>query len=222
MQVAHVKLDIVKFSIVITGTAHNPTILNPDFLARWEIVPEEWGWKLGASTLTTPAFSQVQYESGVVITVEPGKLQIQDAGDERDPASSRIGHIAKAYVSQLPHVPLAAIGLNFNCLLPYDEPKKYLRERFLRDGPWDSEAHSVQAFGLRLRYELDDGRLTLALDSGTANPQEDGERMAVVTANGNLHRQLDSDTSNSQLPRIIGGVRNDWESFRTFLLEILE
>ncbi len=32
---------LIQFSVVISGESHNPTILNPDFLASRNIVPSE-------------------------------------------------------------------------------------------------------------------------------------------------------------------------------------
>jgi hypothetical protein len=44
---------LIQFSVVISGETHNPTILNPDFLAVRNIVPSEWGWDT-SQVVTTP------------------------------------------------------------------------------------------------------------------------------------------------------------------------
>lgn len=66
----------LEFSVVVVANDHNPTILNPDFLERQQIVPQTWGWKVADPAITTPPFAMVVYDSGVTVSVEPNKLQI--------------------------------------------------------------------------------------------------------------------------------------------------
>ena len=59
---------LIQFSTVVVGKAHNPTILNPDFLAVNGIVASDWGWEV-AETITTPPFAVVRYTCGVSVTI---------------------------------------------------------------------------------------------------------------------------------------------------------
>ena len=114
-------LELLSFSVVVTGTAHNPSILNPDFLERREIVPKEWGWQVGAPPITTPPFSQVQYATGVTISVETGKLQVSDEGGACDPNQSRIDATDTYEVTEgniFTHGPFVRFTMAFG-----DEPK---------------------------------------------------------------------------------------------------
>ena len=58
---------LFQFSGVVVGQAHNPTILNPDFLAAEGIVPKSWNWSV-SETITTPPLAMVRYANGATIT----------------------------------------------------------------------------------------------------------------------------------------------------------
>ena len=57
----------VAVSVVVTAEFHNPSILNPDFLASRKIVPENWEVK---ETMTSPVLSFTAYENGIRWTVD--------------------------------------------------------------------------------------------------------------------------------------------------------
>ena len=58
---------LFQFSGVVVGQAHNPTILNPDFLAAEGIVPKSWNWSV-SETITTPPLAMVRYSNGRCLT----------------------------------------------------------------------------------------------------------------------------------------------------------
>ena len=124
---------LFQFSGVVVGQAHNPTILNPDFLAAEGIVPKSWNWSV-SETITTPPLAIVRYSNGTTITVEPHKLQVTDPNAENGPHNSKVIEIASAYVRVLPHVRYTASGNNFQSLIQRDAPEEYLKSRFLKVG----------------------------------------------------------------------------------------
>jgi len=63
---------IREFSVVIAAQNHNPTILNPDFLIRNEIVGADW--KLAQAPVCVEPFAQVQYTNGVSVLSELQKI----------------------------------------------------------------------------------------------------------------------------------------------------
>ena len=66
--------DLLQFSIVVRGESHNPTVLNPDFLAIQGIIPHAWGWKVQQKVITTPMVAMVEYANGVSLQVQPETL----------------------------------------------------------------------------------------------------------------------------------------------------
>jgi hypothetical protein len=161
------KLECLDAQIVVTADAHNPTVLNPDFLSSNHIVPREWAWKTKDPIITTPAFSQVTYENDVWITVEPPRMRIVQQTFDGDPAKSKISDIAGAYASVLRHVKYTAVGVNFRVYLRMDDPDEYLKTSFVKEGPWYSDRHTPTTAALRLVYGLpSSGHLLLDFNSG--------------------------------------------------------
>jgi hypothetical protein len=201
---------------VVAGKTHNPTILNPDFLTLQRIVPEDW--KV-AQTITTPPFSMVRYENGISLVVEMEKLQVVDLATDREPGSSHALKVASEYVKTLPHVHYTALGINFQSVTEVPQPETALKERFLKEGAWDSPAHRVSAAGVRLIYPLPSGQIALSFDAGTAQGEEtDGEATrTVIITNGNFHRECEGYPSNGQVLDHLDHVVEDWSVYQTLL-----
>ncbi len=211
----------LEFSIVVAGSACNPTVLNPDFLQRRDIVPEAWGWQLSQPAITTPPIAVAAYDSGVVIQVETSKVQIKHlAAGDLDIAASRVPAIAKRYISELPHVHYTAVGINFRHLVQVEDAEEYLQRRFLREGVWLDAARGLQALSLTLVYPLPDGRLNLALDGGTAAIATDGEmeQKPGIIAAANFHRDCAEYPSHDRIVELVG----HWNQDLNYNIEVIE
>jgi len=218
--------QLIQFSTVVAGKAHNPTILNPDFLALRNIVPEEWGWEV-AETITIPPLARVQYKNGVTITVEQSKLQVSDLGTTDDPTKTKAVEIATAYVNTLPHVRYTAAGINFHSFIKHDSPESFLKDRFLKSGPWDTNAHPVNATGFRLIYPLEGGRISLSIDAGEAETVSDEgeqshrERVSAILVNANFQRDCEDYPANEQVTEHLKHMPTDWSAYQTMLKDVL-
>lgn len=214
----------LQHSIVLSASGHNPTLINPDFLRINEIVPEEWA--IGGPVITTPAFSQVQYNNGVVIIVEQNKFQITMSG--HTPSALPLSKISQRYIQTLPHIPYDAVGINFTYTYPMDDSNEYIKDRFLREGEWNSESSSLYAAGINLVFHLEGVKLTFSINSGIraqngASPE--GERanqkeMAVIS-NANFHRDCDQHHKNESALANLERIEEDWERFRQNLQTIV-
>jgi hypothetical protein len=174
---------LAQISAVVVGMTHNPTILNPDFLAIRGIVPGDWEVE---ATITTPPMSFVRYKNGLSVTVEHEKLQVIDARNS-DLNQSKVAEIAAAYVRMLPHVRYSAVGINFQATVEHDAPDRFLKQRFVKSGAWDTPGRPLEAVGLRFAYSLSDGKLVLSLDAGeSASSGNNGQHVLIL--NCNFHR----------------------------------
>lgn len=125
-------ISLHSVSVVVTAQFHNPSILNPDFLASREIVPADW--KV-AETLTTPPVSVVKYENGVEWSVDQSRLTVAEQSGPGFGDSYRVHPLMVAYLRKLPHVPYRSLGLNCQVSKSQANPQRWLIERFgLR--PW--------------------------------------------------------------------------------------
>ncbi len=213
------KTKFMEFSLVVLAKDHNPTILNPDFLLRNLIIKDEFEWQAIGQPITTPLISTVQYDSKVVITVEPMKLQITDASGS-DVNKSHICEILSNYVSKLPHVKYSALGINFSKITIVDNVTDYLIDRFLKNGGWNQDANQMQSAAFKFVYELKGGSLSFSIDKGVQRE----DKKPFVLSRGNFHRDLDTSKmpTNEQIKNYLGYICNDWEKFQQLHAIIIE
>lgn len=216
-------LKLLNFSVVVAAEHHNPTILNADFLARNQIVPDDWGWKRTDDCFSTPPLARVHYENDVSLICEPSRLQVIDASNDLDPAASAVDDIAAAYVRTLPHVRYTGLGVNFKAMIPCGQPSLVLMQRYLKPGPWRDDSQGLEDMGLRLVYATDQGRLRISLDAGEVRSTQDkGELTKAILAGANFHHDLDEDTAVQQVERIVKRKTEYWDRFRNTLSQIMD
>lgn len=185
-------LEVLNTSIVVTATAHNPSLVHPSFLTALRIVPENW--ELSEGPVSTPAFSVVRYSNGVAISVDQQKFQVVD-NEARDPRESELANIAERYVRTLVHIPYTGVGINIAGFLDMPEAEAdAVTRRFLASGPWNAEQASLKSVGVRFVYEVLGARYRLAVDSGNIQRTDPSprSRRGVVLA-GNYHYEMSSD-----------------------------
>ncbi len=213
---------LIQFSQVVVGDAHNPSILNPDFLATHRIVPKSWGWEI-VETITTPPLAIVRYSSGVTITVEQNKIQITDLNVESGPDKSKITEIAAAYIEILPHVRYTAVGNNFQCIIPKTNAGDYLKARFLKDGAWIETPGQLHAFGLKLGYPLiPTGQLILTIDAAEAKLSDNADLQEIILCNANFSRDCGEEPKAEIAVDQLRKSIDDWSTFNRAIATLFE
>src|SRR3989338_2693512 len=135
--------NLDSFSIVILAQAHNPSILNPDFLKNQGIISN---LLTPNKIICTPPVAQVSYVEGISITAEFDKLQFTDVSPKRIPLESPVPEISEKYIKTLPHVKYTAIGLNFIGHYTKKDNKlisSFLYNKFLKKDSWSSYGDSL-------------------------------------------------------------------------------
>lgn len=175
------------FSIVILAQAHNPSILNPDFLKNQNIVDPSFTLN---NVICTPPVAQVSYNEGISIIAEFEKLQFIDTVTSRIPYESPIQEIAKKYINVLPHVRYTAVGLNFMGHYRYKDKESamlLLPNKFLKEGNWSTYGDSLPYVGLKFIYPIKNIRSTINMDtSELIRPNEQPQPIVGITANYHL------------------------------------
>lgn len=207
------RFTLASHSIVITANTHNPSILHPEFLARHGIVPDSWGWKLEGPPLSTPALSQVRFESGIALICDPSRLQIIDGGVAVDPDRNRLVDIASAYIKVLPHVPYTAVGINFNGAHQWDSPETVVASRFLAPGPWIDAVPPLQSVGLRFVYQLKAARLRVSVDAGEIRAPGSAPTKSVILE-ANYHQDCSGEDRAGEVAAIIGRSHEFWSDYQ--------
>ena len=100
--------------IVIIASAHNPSIMAPQWLKDNSLILEE-----PIHFVHTPDFSLFESESFSLL-VDHQRLQI--TAKKQDDATLRaLANVASKYVDLLPHIPYQSLGLNFSWSIEMNE-----------------------------------------------------------------------------------------------------
>lgn len=209
---------LVERSCVVVAHAHNPSILNHDWLIRNQVLPgPDWEW--AEPPFTTLPMTRICYQNNIELLLDSERLTVR-AGQlalSADPAD-RIIDIAVNYVNILPHIPYVAIGNNFQALVEYPDSRGQLVDRFGGSGGW---AKGLEDVSVGLVHKMNGCTRTVQLAAGTAPKTEDAVATVadVILMSGNYHRGTQSkDETVEALQR--GGA--DLDDFLAFVSELAE
>ena len=212
------EIILTNFSIVVLAQAHNPSILNPDFLKNNKIVDANFTPK---DVICTPPVAQVSFHEGISIIADFERLQFIDHVSERIPHNSQISEIATRYISALPHVRYTAIGINFighYLCKSTNNASSYISDKFIKEGFWLSAGDELTNVGLKFVYLFGKIKCTISMESAEVIKPETGKVPAIlINANYNL------DVKDSNIQEIKAFI-SDWkiqnERFNGFLEKI--
>lgn len=214
-------IEPLNLSIVVAAQNHNPTILNPDFLYRNEIVPG--GWKLAQGPICTPPMSRVAFENGTVIEAQFDRLIFTEGNPENIPEGTCLGQVALKYVQTLPHVSYAAVGVNPHGYVSCesdDSVRLFITRKLISSGPWREAGDKPVRASLSLIYAFGDCRCTLSVDEGRFRPRELANEIPVISFRANFHRELVGESHDEKLDylsKTIGNWRQDYDAFCTIV-----
>lgn len=198
-------------SVVITAESHNPSILDPRFLAAEGIVPSDW--KVEKSS-TGPTKSEVYYsDHGVRWMMEPGKTEIVETiGSPFDFREDYIVHrIADAYLAQVSNIPYRSLGLNCVISTKHDSPVKWLVGQF---APWLENTGLTVAVIPSFFITNEQVQFHIMVNFGEiSTPQGNHD---AVTINSNVHHQGPLDAN------ALREVIRQWPERQGFLLSALD
>ena len=178
-------------TVVVTAASHNPSMLNPDFLKTQRIVPS--GWEVSES-VSTPPVSMIMFANGIQWVMDESILNVTERCDSGFQDGYAIHQTVIRYLETVTHVPYRSLGLSWSVAIHMDNPRHWLAERFLKDGPWSHPDSGLFEIVPTFTFVVDDVRLRLAL-SVQAVPTTEGELKPAVTVDCNVHHEgpLDAD-----------------------------
>ncbi len=193
-------LTLHEVSMVLVGENHNPSILNPDFLWRNRIVPEDLNLGYDIPPISSPISSQCIFENGLRIVSESNKINFSQNNLEEIHSCYEAG---KKYLGVVPLVRYTAIGINFAGSFPVSNGNHALRN-MLRSGEWDKFEDTVSLPEISLTYPLVGKIVNLTIKSDAT------ENKGGVFVRGNFHRDIQAEQSESYQVAI--AIAGDWES----------
>lgn len=206
-------LTLSNFSIVVLAQAHNPSILNPDFLKNNGIVSTDLKTK---NAICTPPVAQVVYEEGISIVADFARLQFIDTILERIPENSPIPGITVRYIQTLPHVRYTSCGINFAghfLFSDIESARSFISEKFIKPGPWlpQNEATDI---GVTFTYSIENTKKTVSLKPGEIQ-KSDGTVFSGILVNANYHLDITEGDLKS-LKSFISGWQTWFGHFKQF------
>jgi len=208
------KFSLHWVNVVILAKFHNPSILNPDFLERNNIVPAEWK---AIEVLTTPAFATVKYERNVVFILDQERLEIRKECDTfKD--DYEVHEFASKYVTILPHVTYQSVGLNWQISIEKEEPERFLTERFINSEALKESKSELLQSSIKLSFKADDAVCNLDFTPGKAKiPGKDIYNAIII--NANFHHQ--GPFSSDQIVAIITQWKDREDYFKKIIPRLL-
>lgn len=210
-------MRILRESIVVRASAHNPSILHPSFLEAKGIVP--LAWVTSEPPICTPPFSVVKFKSGVVFLVDSETLQVSQDPGHNNPSEFDVPRCVQKYIESLPDVPYTALGINFDALVDCDEPEQFLIKNFLCPGKWNDGNQLLEALSIKLVYMKDKWRLTISLEPWPIIKTR--ESIKGIAVSGNYHLDLSSDDHLLETINAIDAFYSQRDDFEGFVRSIL-
>ncbi len=204
------ELEMLDASVVVLSEGNNPKLLNHDFLAGNQIVPEDWNVR---DIVITPPFSNIVYENDVQFVVELNKLQIRAGKPEQIDCDRDLPKMVMDYLRILPHVSYLGVGINYVFVLK-DSSHDDIRKNFLQDGPWLQKEGNVSRAAIEFNYLNVDPQFNLKINSHT-----DGILFSV-----NYHQDFKPDHEKQRMRYIkeMGKLKTRFLEFARHLPIVLE
>lgn len=207
-------IELTHFSVVVLAQTHNPTILNPDFLKNTGIIAGEYRIK---NSICTPPVAQVVYEEGISVIAEFEKIQFIDDLSERLPSESPIPQIAVKYINTLPYVKYTAAGINFaghRLYSDYESVRAFMRNRFVKDGPWMNSENETVDIGLNFVYKAGDVKRNISINPGEYRKTEKSSG-PIVVLRYNHHLEVQPNDTEA-ISKFILGWENAFKQYIEF------
>ena len=183
---------LVEVSTVVAANAHNPSILNHDWLVTNNVLPGAAAdWELAEPPFSTQPLSNIHYQNNVHLVLDSGRLAVtaQNTGNNH---VANPGHlvmkIARRYVEILEHVPYVGVGNNFKVMIEWEKAQRKLIEVFSGTGTWTD---NLEALSAKLTYRLTgDYQRNVEISAATVQKFEENVSKPIdaVVLSANYHR----------------------------------
>ena len=199
------QITLYEAGMMIVGRNHNPSILNPDFLWRHGIVPEDLEIAENVPSISTPMTSQCIFKNNLEIVSEPNRVSFiqKNISNENDSDISLCYQAGRKYLRTVPLVPYTAVGINFIASFPVPNGSLSLRN-MMRPGEWNRFEDISPTTEIVLTYPLPGRIVNLTIGS------DDSVSKEKVFVRGNFHRDIKAEQGESH--QVAMAIAGDWEN----------
>lgn len=213
-------LQTQELAIAITAKNLNPNILNLDFLTYSNIISPEW--KLARQPIYTKNFTQLVFQSGIVIVAQPDRIVFAETIETEDIQELQISKVAGNYIEKLPNVEYKAVGINpkgFVTFTDLNGASNYLLNHLLASGEWREFGQKPVKAAIQLAYTLESSQFNLTINEGLLKVSADKSLPAVLFS-GNFDYKISSnkpETRLKDLHLILDNWKNNLETYKQLI-----
>ena len=171
-------------SVVVTAEFQNPPRLTHEALVEQKIVPAN---AIDNEGMTTPVVSIVRYADNTHWMMDQTKLTVDEVVEATLRDTSLIHERVRKYLAANPNYPYQSLGLNAVISIRQRDPRRWLIQRFLKQGDWRSMVPEI--LGMQVAFEIaadPDVTCTLTIQDGSIPNGADGVDEAI-TIDVNMH-----------------------------------
>lgn len=209
-------MKLSESSCVVVADQHNPSILNPDWLVKTEIIDREW--KLADPSITTPLFARCSYVNKVQLVLEPNKLTVSSSPADNSDLSDQLPRIVRRYIDSLPHIPYKQLGNNFRFSTEMQDVLSKLKNKLVKEGNWNTD--DISKIKTTFQYFCNGYRINLTVESSDTREESGTDKeVSTLILGFNYHREL------NDLSSLRGGIdswQNDYKDAVRRTKEIVE
>lgn len=183
-------LKFIEFGVLIRAQEVDTKLVNETLLRRSKIIQESDVAKL-SSTIVTPIHSSIEFENGLEIAADKGRMRFTQYGEFTAGHENRCPQLAMDFVENLSlRIPIVSLSTIFKAVIPstVGDLKSTTTTRFFKDdATWSIWKETLPQLGFKAIYERKN--LTTTLEVGTATKSDD-EATTGEIYEVNFHRDL--------------------------------
>ena len=209
-------VTLIAFSVVLIADNIEPSMINPDFLRLKSIVDSNL--QTEQPPVSTPVFSQVVFEGGLMVTAQPNRFDFVQqgealAGDIASPS------IARRFLVEVPHPAYKAIGINLTGVRPLDDGSGGVATTLIEGGEWMTFGNVSPVVSLKAVYSCGDRQMTVDVQD-VKRRESDGSEAHGLLFETNIHRDVAETIQERRIARlmsILSGWKDDLSDFENLV-----
>ena len=201
-------VNLGEVAVVLVAQSNNPSIINPDFLRHNEIVNADLS--LQGNPISSPLFSQVKFERGIIVQALPDRVTFLQTGDSLAPEDILCPEIAKRYMEKVPHVPYSAIGINPKGYRYLSAEVQEKVSNILIKSAEMSFKDVTPEVHLKTIYQYDTKKIVLDIAETTKKKNDDPE-IPIMLFQANIHRDILSTMDQQDRIKKISEILTSWK-----------
>jgi hypothetical protein len=212
-----------ELAIVIAAKSHNPTILNPDFLKRNRIVPDDWELNSPDKQFSSVTASQVVYNNGISIQAQYEKVLFSENITGKEYSDFQIPNVAREYVKNLPHVSYTAVGINpkgYVQVPSNEDAENFVMNKLIQSGPWKLISEVQPIVSATFIYRLENCNIGISIMNDQIQIQKEND-VPIIAFTSNFHRDLEITEGQKGLDSILKNWTDDLETFKSIVNSFL-